>query len=222
MMRKRAKRLMAAVLAAVLMTGSALVNPAQAAQVQQPSGSSTAEASATQNSQTGTDKTITNSTVTSGSTLYRKGAAVTTPTAVSGAVMGADWAEPEVTGSYEPTLKAPAVQEFAQVSTGQSVEDNLYTLTVATGTKAGNNVHYFAIRYVDSNNVAQTQYIFPRVDAISKGAVYIEEKGDNSVIENRHKIVGQMGYEENELKDMVGLKSWSVDEFLFKAGTGIK
>ena len=141
----------------------------------------------------------------------------------SGAVTEERWADAGVTGGIEPTLAAPSVDEFAGHLSGTVPSDNLYSLTVATGISPGSTVHYFAVRYIDSQNAAQTKYIFPHEDAFQASYTYLlENAGENATLNNRHQILEQdLGYQIADFKKPEALAAWSVDEYLFRTETPV-
>ena len=84
-----------------------------------------------------------------------------------------------ITGSEEPTLPAPSVSHFLEemdqsLSYTVPENENLYTMSVATGIKAGNTVEYFAIRYTDTNKIQQTKFIFPKTFSLQAANDYIK------------------------------------------------
>ena len=132
------------------------------------------------------------------------------------------WESPTIDGSSDPTLPAPSVEEMISATQSNPAEDNIYTLTVATGIKPGETVHYFAIRYTDANGGKRTAYIFPHLDAFQMSYNYMAEKGgENGTVTKRHEILRELGYEINEPSGPVPLSAWSVDEYLFKADYGL-
>ena len=136
----------------------------------------------------------------------------------SGIVTEEPWADAGVTGSVEPTLAAPTVDVFAGEAYGTVPSDNLYTLTVATGISPGKTVHYFAIRYVDSQNASQTKYIFPHEDAFKASFNYVQENaGENEKLNSRHDILrADLQYQVLDFEEPEPLAAWSVDEYLFR------
>ncbi|SDB50686.1 hypothetical protein SAMN02910298_02577 [Pseudobutyrivibrio sp. YE44] len=132
------------------------------------------------------------------------------------------WETPTLNGSSDPTLPAPSVEEMISETKSNPAEDNLYTLTVATGIKPGETVHYFAVRYIDTYGSRRTKYIFPHLDAYKVSYDYMAAKGgENGTVTKRHEILRSMGYEINEPSGPVPLSVWSVDEYLFKSEFGL-
>ncbi|MBE5910458.1 MAG: hypothetical protein E7276_04765 [Pseudobutyrivibrio sp.] len=142
--------------------------------------------------------------------------------AEEGVIEATDWDRPTITGTSDPTLPALSVEEMIAGTQSNPAEDNLYVLTVATGIKPGDTVHYFAVRYTDGNGANRTKYIFPHEDAFKVSYDYMNAKGgENATVNKRHEILGQLGYKVNGPTEPSPLQAWSVDEYLFKADHGL-
>ena len=132
------------------------------------------------------------------------------------------WKNQDVLGGMEPTLNAPSVEQYAAASKSTPAEKNLYALTVATGVKPGDSVHYFVIRYLDDNKVARTKYLFPHDDAYALSYEYMNKNGgSNEALNKRHELIKSLGYKVNSPSNPTALAPWSVDEYLFDAPTGL-
>jgi len=141
---------------------------------------------------------------------------------VDNIVKNAPWETDTVTGSSDPTLPAPDIKDMIAGTKSVPAEENLYVLTVATGIKAGDCVHYFAVRYTDNNGANRTKYIFPHQDAFQTSYKYMNEKGgENAAGRKRHEILNSLGYSIGEPTEPTALAPWSVDEYLFKAPHGL-
>lgn len=137
-------------------------------------------------------------------------------------IQSTDWESPTINGTSDPTLPAFSVEEMIAATQSNPAEDNLYVLTVATGIKPGDSLHYFAVRYTDNNGANRTKYIFPHEDAFKVSYDYMSAKGgENATVTKRHEILGQLGYKVNEPTEPSPLQAWSVDEYLFKADNGL-
>ena len=159
-----------------------------------------------------------------------------------------NWVETGVDGSEDPTLDPLPPELFAPQSGDNisQVDDKLYTLTVATGVKAGSSVEYFAVRYKDDDGVAQTKYIFPKThsyqatfdyydkflnnsgsaarhftDTASGNSINFNSREMESINEKKDTILTDFGYSRNKENSATALKSWSVDEFFFRAENGL-
>ena len=136
------------------------------------------------------------------------------------------WQEPGVIGEDKPTAEAPSLEDFsAMLGQGIPAEENLYTLSAATGIMPGTSVEYFAVRYLDDESNPQTKYIFPEKNLTQSNA-YITEGLTNTDITNRHYILSQrLGYHCNDLSSMQRiepLQPWSQDEYIFTTERPIK
>ena len=99
-------------------------------------------------------------------------------------------------------------------ATGEAC-NNTYLLRVSTGANAGTAVKYFAVRYVDSNDVARVEYVLPHGDARKKT---LERGLKNSALEKRlNTVENSVGYtlDLDEFKKADALRSNTDDEFLF-------
>ncbi|MBQ8108487.1 MAG: hypothetical protein IJ129_07080 [Ruminococcus sp.] len=154
---------------------------------------------------------------------------------------GGDWVSYDIQGSDEPTAAAPAGSFFGPAK-GVNIQNlgvkNLYTLTVSTGINNGSCVEYFAVRYKDNDNVAQTKYLFPRTHALKATYDFIREAaggkiGDNTIsglsaigdlstaYDSKTRILSNLGYQRKTPDDLIALRAMSVDEYLFMADNGI-
>ena len=126
---------------------------------------------------------------------------------------GEQWQEHDVTGSDTPTRKL-IKKDVSSVK--KAVDKDVYALTVATGNQPGTSVEYIVVRYNDNNNIAQTKYIFPKTHSIQSSYNYIMNK---TTIGSSIKSIPNYTRRKPGLPS--ALDSWSVDEYLFVAESGI-
>ena len=140
----------------------------------------------------------------------------------------ADWSEEGVEGSEEPTLTALSPQEFCQVQSAPITDENIYTLTVATGMMSGDTVEYFAVHYLDSEEKERTKFLFPKVHSLDATNTYIKdmtkniEKSGLTQLKENHKFLDKLGYKITEPSAPKALQAWSVDEYLFQTEVAVK
>ena len=143
------------------------------------------------------------------------------------------WDESGVEGDLSPTQKALSVEEFAGTGTKTAINENIYTLSVATGINPGKTVEFFAVRYTDANDKPQTKYIFPKIHSLEATYRYVESIRSNNnssaaltddpiTIEKKHKALSDIGYNITEPSVPDALQAWSVDEYLFETESDIK
>ena len=146
---------------------------------------------------------------------------------------GQPWDEDMVIGGEEPTLEAFSVNDYMTKLGGDRFytvpeDENLYTMSVATGMEPGDTVEYFAIRYTDEHNNKQTKYIFPKTYSLKASNDYIdglmaEYAGGEEPLKRKHSILSGMGYSINSAKqNETALQAWSAEEFLFKTEADIQ
>lgn len=121
-----------------------------------------------------------------------------------------------------PALPAAAAGGSSSKATGEATKSttgetctNTYLLRVSTGVNAGTAVKYFAVRYVDTNNIARVEYVLPHGDARQKT---LERGLQNSALRKRlNSVDDSIGYtlDLDELKKADALRSNTDDEFLF-------
>ena len=124
----------------------------------------------------------------------------------------AEWEEDDITGSDEPTIKVSS--SSAEVVSAS--EENLYTLTIATGMQDGSSVEYIVVRYNDANGAAQSKYIFPKTHSLQASYDYVKDKYKSSEEDKqRDNVLSGLGYEKKSPEAPKALSSWSIDEYLF-------
>ena len=166
LVKNTAKRLAAAALALAMLPGMLSYELVFAAQGQSASAAVSGE---------GTTGDIESLTEAEGITVWKDGKKVSTT-----ATTGKSWTEDTITGGGDdPTLAAPDASTFTagQEAIEISKDENLYTLTAATGINPGKSVEYFAVRYTvgeGENAVAQTKYLFPKIHTLSATNDYIK------------------------------------------------
>ena len=100
---------------------------------------------------------------------------------------------------------------------------NTYVLTVATGSRAGDSVLYFGVRYKGKDGVSRSQYIFPGIDADSRSTALLTHyaKGKDLSDTFGKKQLEQLGYKEVDVKEAV-LGAWTVQDFAFQTESEIQ
>ena len=107
----------------------------------------------------------------------------------------------------EPVL-APFNRELG---TGAEAPANTYALQVATGKVEGATIQYFAIRFIDTNGYARTEFVFPHEDSLTSSYNTAKKYG---TVDTSEAVKDLLGYTTNETT-LTGLKSNSLDTYLF-------
>ncbi len=119
-------------------------------------------------------------------------------------------------GESSSKAASPAkASESASSATGGEACTNTFLLRASTGATAGDAVRYFAVRYLDGNNIARVEYVLPHGDAKRKT---MERVLQASALEKRLNAVDNaIGYtlDLEEVKMAGALRSNTDDEFLF-------
>ena len=110
----------------------------------------------------------------------------------------------------------------SETSSGGVVCNDTFLLRVSTGVNAGTAVKYFAVRYVDANNVSRVEYVLPHGDSRQKT---LERGLALSNLKNRLNTVDSaIGYsiDLDEIQEKDALQPYSDDEILFYPHFSVK
>lgn len=99
-------------------------------------------------------------------------------------------------------------------------DESYYILAVQTGSTAGDDVEYFAIRYIDENNQKRTEFVFPHVGAREAGYNQVEtlmkSKGYTSPAVTKEELVKKTyGVYHETQRSTQELLPNTIDEYFF-------
>lgn len=99
--------------------------------------------------------------------------------------------------------------------------ENTYCITVATGASKGDGVLYFAIKYKDSNNVSNKQFVFPNTDATARTDSLLKYYGSKDLDKTfGMSLASSLNYKDSP-KAVAPLNSYSVQTYAFTTKSDI-
>ena len=143
----------------------------------------------------------------------------------------ADAAALEVTPYKVSADPAPSYTAFKNMTawsgrTTITAPENTYVLTASTGASAGDTVLYFSVKYVDTDGISRSQYVFPGIDAASRSRALLNYYAKKAGVSDITATYGgeqlkKTGYSEAGPTDSK-LAAWSVQDFAFRTDAEIK